>query len=175
MKSFLWLAFVGLVAAANALTAHFGFVFSLATAGTFAAGLAFAVRDELHLRGGRRWVLSAILAGMLVALAWVAWFGSGGAPITPQRLALASGAALLVGELGDYAVFTPLRERSAMLAMLLSNTVGAILDSLLFLWLAGWFSWHDVSTQSVIKVAVTLPVIAVSLAARRAFRRPAVA
>lgn len=171
MKLTLWFTFAGLVVLANALTARYGFVFGLATAGTFAAGLTFAVRDLLHEAAGRAWVLSAIGAGALLSVGWIEMFGTGGAPIEPWRLASASGTAFAFAELADYAVYAPLRRRSVGMAALLSNTVGAIADSALFLTLVGWFAWHDVTTQSLIKVAVTLPVVAgmaVLLRARRA-------
>jgi uncharacterized PurR-regulated membrane protein YhhQ (DUF165 family) len=51
-------------------------------------------------------------------------------------LALASGAAFLLGELADFAVYTPLERRHLYLAVLLSGVAGAILDSLIFLQMA---------------------------------------
>jgi queuosine precursor transporter len=142
------LLFVGLVAAANWMTARYGMVAGLVTAGTFAAGLTFLVRDWLQEAGGRWWVVGAIVAGAGLSV----WLSS-------PALALASGVAFLVSETADFAVYTPLRKRSPAAAMALSNTVGAVVDSLLFLSLAGFplASW---ATQSAVKVAVTLPFVA---------------
>lgn len=153
------LLFVLLVAAANWLTSTYGMVGGLVTAGTFAAGLTFAVRDGLP----RLWTLGAVATGAGLSV-WLA---------SPQ-LALASGVAFAVSELADYAVYAPLRRRSLGLAMLLSNTVGAVFDSLLFLWLAG-FPLTQWSTQTLVKVAVTLPVMLGVLALRRAVRQPVTA
>lgn len=150
--------FVGLVVAANWLTARYGMLAGLVTAGTFAAGLTFLVRDWLQEAGGRWWVLAAIVAGAGLSV----WLSS-------PALALASGAAFLVSESADFAVYTPLRKRSQAGAMALSNTVGAVVDSLLFLSLAGFpvTSW---AAQSAVKVAVTLPFIAAVVIGRAVLR-----
>jgi uncharacterized PurR-regulated membrane protein YhhQ (DUF165 family) len=50
--------------------------------------------------------------------------------------ALASGVAFLVSELADMAVYTPLYRRHPYTSVISSNTVGAVIDSWLFLWLA---------------------------------------
>lgn len=121
-------AYLGTIVLANWLVLHvglvpvgFGFV---APAGVYAAGLAFTLRDLLHERLGLRGVLLAIGAGTVLS-----------AVISP-RLAIASGTAFLVSELLDLAVYTPLRERRWLLAVALSNLVGLVADSALFLVLA---------------------------------------
>lgn len=152
------LIFVGLVVAANWLTARYGVVAGLVTAGTFAAGLVLLVRDWLQEAGGRWWVVVCIALGGLVSF-WMS---------TPQ-LALASAAAFLASETADFAVYTPLRRRTLAGSMVLSNTVGAVVDSLLFLTLAG-FPLAQWWTQSVVKVAVTVPFIAAVVVARAVLR-----
>lgn len=152
------LTFIALVVAANWLTARYGMVFDLVTAGTFAAGLVLLVRDWLQEAGGRLLVVACIAAGAAVSV-WMS---------TP-KLAMASGVAFAVSELVDFAVYTPLRKRSLAGSMLLSNTAGAVVDSLLFLTLAGFplAAWW---TQSAVKVAVTLPFIAAVVVARAVLR-----
>lgn len=56
--------------------------------------------------------------------------------VTPGRtphfnrdLAVASGAAFLFSELADFAVFQPLRERRWLAAVVASNLVGLVIDS----------------------------------------------
>ena len=125
----IWLiAYALTIALANVLIALFGVVpvgFGLlAPAGVYAAGLAFTLRDLVQEKLGRRWTLAAILLGALLS-----------ALLSPQ-LALASGVAFLVSEAADFAVYTPLRQRSWLLGATLSNVVGAVLDSALFLSLA---------------------------------------
>ena len=121
-------AYLGTIVAANWLVVHVGLVpvgFNLvAPAGVYAAGLAFTLRDLLHERAGLRGVLLAIGGGTILS-----------AVISPQ-LAIASGTAFLVSELLDLAVYTPLRQRGWVLAVVASNLVGLIADSALFLGLA---------------------------------------
>jgi|HigsolmetaAR201D_1030396.scaffolds.fasta_scaffold02454_4 uncharacterized PurR-regulated membrane protein YhhQ (DUF165 family) len=96
----------------------------MAPAGVYFAGLAFSLRDAIQETLGRRWVVAAILIGALVSA------------FLSAQLALASGIAFLLSELADFAVYTPLRQRSWFAAVAVSNTVGAVVDSALFLWLA---------------------------------------
>lgn len=158
MKFIAAAVFVALVVAANWLTARYGMVLDLVTAGTFAAGLVLLVRDWLHEVAGRGWLYACIGIGAVVSV----WMSS-------PALAVASGVAFVVSEFSDFAVYEPLRKRSLAGSMALSNTVGALVDSLLFLTLAG-FPLAQWWTQSAVKVAVTLPFIA-AIVAVRAVRR----
>ena len=49
---------------------------------------------------------------------------------------LASGAAFLLSELADFAVYTPLQRRGLLLAVVASSVVGLVVDSVVFLGLA---------------------------------------
>ena len=154
-------ALLAVIVAANALTATHGLVTVAgltATAGTWVAGLAFVARDWLHDTGGRRWVAAAIMAGALLS-----------ALLSPS-LALASAVAFAVSEAADWAAYAPLRRRHRLAAALASNTVGAVLDSLLFLALAG-FPLAGAGTQTVVKVATTTAVVLAVMGVRRALLR----
>jgi uncharacterized PurR-regulated membrane protein YhhQ (DUF165 family) len=158
MKKLVALAvFIGLVVFTNLITVQLGIVYWLGiatTAGTWFAGFGFVARDRLQETGGRAWVVGAILAGAAISTAF-----------SPQ-LALASGAAFLVSEFSDYAVYTPLQERNRTGAALLSNTVGALVDSILFLSIAG-FPLSLLWSQVLIKVGVTSVFVVGVWAARR--------
>lgn len=97
----------------------------LAPSGVYAAGMAFVARDVVQRAAGRRAALAAIVAGTVLS-----------ALVSP-RLAAASGTAFLFSELADFAVYTPLQRRRFVLAVFLSGLVGSVVDSLLFLWIAG--------------------------------------
>lgn len=156
-------SFIGCVVVANVLTAEFGLLqwYGVAvTAGTFTAGLALLVRDWLDEAAGRRWVLAGILTGaVLSAVLTSSW-----------RLALASGLAFGLSELADWAVYRPLRRRGWARAALASNTVGAPVDSLLFLAVAGFPVWPAAATQTAVKLAVTGLFLAGVVMARAVLR-----
>lgn len=154
--------YAGAVVAANVLTSHYGLVPVLpglvTTAGTYAAGAALLLRDGVQETAGRWAVVAAIAVGGLVS-----WATS-----TPA-LALASAAAFLLAEGVDMAVYTPLRERGWARAVLVSNVVGAVVDTLLFLTLAGFpLTASVIGGQLVGKLlwATLLPVIAVKATLR---------
>lgn len=129
MKWIYAVALLGTIVLANWLTTEYGFVsvgFGLvATAGTYAAGLALGLRDLLQDTGGRWWVLGTILAGGVVSYL-----------IADPFIALASAVAFTVSELADMAVYSPLRSRNWTGAVVASNLVGAVVDTAIFIGIA---------------------------------------
>jgi len=154
-------AYLATIIAANYAVEHVGIVsvgFGLvAPAGVYFAGLALTFRDLVQTLSGRAAVVAAILVG--AALSW--W-------IAPA-LAVASATAFLVSELADFAVYTPLERRRPLLAVAASNTVGAVIDSALFLWIA-FGSLDFFKGQVVGKLEMTAAAILV-LAVARAWAR----
>jgi len=152
-------AYLSTIAAANWAINQYGAVpvgFGLiAPAGVFFAGLAFTLRDLLHETGGRTWVLAAIAAGAALSFA-----------VANPTIAIASGAAFAVSELADWAIYEPLRRRRWLLAVAASNTVGIIVDSLLFLTIA-FGSLAFLPGQLVGKTWMTLLAVALLIPLRR--------
>lgn len=149
------LAYLFTIVAANWLTARYGFVpvgFGLAaTAGTYAAGAAFVARDAVQDTAGRAVTLVVLAVGGVLS-----WF------LATPALAIASTAAFAVSELADMAVYTPLRKRGYVRAALASNVVGSVIDTLLFLWLAGFgLALTVVGGQLVGKLWITVLVVGV--------------
>lgn len=146
-----FISYIATIVAANWAIQAFGIVpigFGLAApAGVFFAGLAFTFRDFTQESLGKRWSVAAILVG-----ASVSWL------ISPA-FAVASATAFLASELADFLVYTPLRERSWLGAVGLSNTVGLAIDSSLFLLLA-FGSLDFLAGQVVAKFAVTAVTVA---------------
>jgi uncharacterized PurR-regulated membrane protein YhhQ (DUF165 family) len=129
-----------------------------ATAGTIFAGLAFLLRDAVREALGRRGVLAVILVGAGVSYV-----------ISDAKLATASAVAVLLSELADSAIYEPLRRKAWAAAVLTSNGVGAFLDTVIFLSLAGFFTWDAVYGQVLGKVAwATLVPLGVLYAVRSA-------
>jgi queuosine precursor transporter len=157
------LAYIATIFGANLLITHVGFVpvgFGLvAPAGVYCAGLAFTFRDLTQDTLGRAWTIGAIVVGAGLS-----------ALLSPQ-LALASGTAFLLSELADLVVYTPLRERHWLAAVAVSNTVGLLVDSVLFLLLA-FGNLDFLPGQIVGKWWMTALAVAVLWLWRRTATRP---
>jgi uncharacterized PurR-regulated membrane protein YhhQ (DUF165 family) len=141
--------FLASIVAANVLSTQFGLVpiwFGLqVSAGTFAAGAALVARDAVQETNRRRVVAALIVAGAFLSAIGGNW-----------RIAVASGTAFLFSEFVDLAVYTPLRERSRVLAVVASSAVAAPVDSVLFLWISGFgVTWGSVTGQFIVQVAVS--------------------
>jgi uncharacterized PurR-regulated membrane protein YhhQ (DUF165 family) len=159
-------AYVATVVLANVLTEHFGLVpvgFGLtATAGTFAAGAALLARNVTQDQIGRLPVLGLMAVG--VGLSW--WLAS------PQ-LATASAVAFALSETADMAVYTPLRGRGWSRAVLAASSVGAVVDTFVFLHVAGFpVTTDSVSGQLLVKVGVSAATVALVGVARAVLREP---
>lgn len=107
-------------------------------------GLVLVVRDFAQ-REVRHWIFAAMLAGLALSTltSWI-------------QVVVASGAAFLVSETADWAVYTftkrPLSQR-----IMLSSAVGAPIDQIVFLGLAslvvpGIFAWGTVVTGIMSKL-----------------------
>jgi queuosine precursor transporter len=111
---------------ANVLTSTVGSVpagFGLTvTAGTYTVGLALALRDAVHDRGGVRVVLVALVGATLCS-----------ALTADPQVAIASATAMVAAELTDLTVYAPLRPHSWAAAIVASGVVGSIVDSVGFL------------------------------------------
>ncbi|NXY99557.1 VUT family protein [Streptomyces sp. BR123] len=146
-------AYIATIPAANLAVTHYGAVpvglGYLAPAGVYVVGLAFVLRDLARETAGRTATLAAI--GIGAALSW--W-------LADPALALASAAAFALAETLDFAVYEPLRKRGLVVAMLASNAVGLLADSLIFLWLA-FGSLAYLPGQLLGKTWMTLAAVAV--------------
>jgi uncharacterized PurR-regulated membrane protein YhhQ (DUF165 family) len=97
----------------------------MAPSGVLMIGVALVLRDLVQRRLGVGISAAAVIAG--AALSGL---------IAPPALVVASGAAFLLSEFADLAVYTPLARRRLVLAVVLSSMAGLVVDSMAFLWLA---------------------------------------
>lgn len=152
------LCFVATVYAANWAIQEFGPVWVwhglMAPAGVYFVGLAFTLRDIVHRTLGRWVVVGCILVG--AALSYL---------IAPS-FAFASGVAFLASETADLSVYEPLRKRGWFPAVVASNIVGTVIDSMLFLWLA-FGSLAFLEGQIVGKLWMTALAVGLMAFARR--------
>lgn len=95
------------------------------TWGAFTYPVAFLVTDLTNRQFGpsvaRRVVFVGFIAGVLLSLV-----------TAPQRIAIASGSAFLIGQLLDISVFNRLRRQSWWQAPLAGSLAGSALDTILF-------------------------------------------
>lgn len=158
--------FLACIVLANFATSRFGLVpvgFGLiATAGTYFAGLTFVLRDSVHDGFGARWTLVLIAAG--AGLSYL---------VADPRIAIASGVAFACSEAADLTIYSPLRRHGYVRAAVASNVAGAVVDTLLFLWIAGFPVIREaVAGQLVGKLTVTAVVVLLVGGARAIFRQP---
>ena len=127
----------------------------LAPSGVWAAAVSFPARDVTQRLGGRRLGVAAILAG--AAVSW--WISS---PV----IAVASGVTYLCSEGADMAVYTPLQRRWFVPAVFASGCVAIVVDSALFLHLAGIYSLPSLEGLVLGKFWVILAAVPVTWALR---------
>lgn len=97
----------------------------MAPSGVLWAGLALTLRDLVQRNLGFWWSWVAVIVG------------AGLSAFLDPSLAIASGGAFFLAETLDLFVYTPLQRRNLYAAVIASNVVGLIVDSLVFLSLAG--------------------------------------
>jgi len=97
----------------------------MAPSGVMMVGVALVLRDLVQRRLGTALSALAILLGTALS-----------ALLAPPSLILASGAAFLLSEISDLAVYTPLARRRLVAAVIASSLAGLVVDSIVFLWLA---------------------------------------
>jgi uncharacterized PurR-regulated membrane protein YhhQ (DUF165 family) len=88
-------------------------------------GAALVLRDQVQEHLGTQWSLGGILVGAILSYL-----------LADPFIAIASIVAFGVSELVDFAAYTYLRERGRALAVAASGLVGAVMDSLAFLYIA---------------------------------------
>lgn len=142
-------AYVAGIVAANVLTEHLGLIpagFGLvATAGTYAAAWVLIARNLGQDILGRRGIIALMALG--AALSW--WLAS-------PALAIASAVAFGLSEAADMGIYTPLRRHGRAKAVAIASSVGAVIDTIAFLAIAGFPIWAALPGQLLIKVGMAL-------------------
>lgn len=162
------LGYVASIYTANWLISTYGLVHVLfglfnlsAPAGVFAAGACLTLRNIVQDKLGRRVVVAAIVIGALLSWVWA-----------DPHIALASGVTFLVAEACDMAVYTPMRARGGWTrAVLAGNLVGVVVDSFLFLYLAGLLTQANFVGQLVGKYLWATLLVVGAVTVYRAVRR----
>lgn len=125
----------------------------LSPSGVLAVGLSFTFRDLVQRRLGWKFAFLAIIIGATLS------------SLLDPTLALASGVTFLAAETLDLMVYTPLQKNHLVAAVIGSNIVGMIADSILFLALA-FGSLAHLDGQIIGKAWMTLLALPVIYALR---------
>lgn len=154
------LTYLAVIVLANYLTSNFGLIpvgfGQVATAGTFAIGLSFVLRDATQDVIGAKGTYAVVLLGSLVSFM-----------VADPFVALASASAFLVSETCDMIVYTPLRKKGYLRSALASNAVGSAIDTITFLLVAGFPLREAFAGQMVAKLTVSVvSVFVITLAWR---------
>lgn len=127
-----------------------------APSGVWAAAVSFPARDITQRLGGRWLGVAAILIG--AAVSW---------KVSDPGIAVASGLTYLCSESADMAVYTPLQRRWFVPAVVASGCVAAVVDSFVFLHLAGIYSGAALAGLVLGKALVQVPAGAAAWGLRR--------
>ena len=126
-----------------------------APSGVLWIGVAFTLRDVVQSSLGKAATIAAILVGASLSY------------LVAPSLAVASALAFLVSETLDFGIYTPLIERGrAVAAVTLSNTVGLVVDTVVFLQVA-FGSLEFWQGQVIGKLWMTLLALVVIVPMRR--------
>ena len=96
-----------------------------APSGVLMVGAALVLRDQVQEHLGTRWSLAGILVGAVLSYL-----------LADPFIAIASIVAFGISELVDFAAYTYVRQRGRALAVAVSGLVGAVMDSMAFLYIA---------------------------------------
>jgi uncharacterized PurR-regulated membrane protein YhhQ (DUF165 family) len=160
-RTSLTVTYAALVVLANWLASKWivGVGFGLAApAGVFCIGAVLVIRDWLQQITSFRYTLAVLVATGLLsyAVSEVTGWALG-------RIALASLGAFLVSETLEALIFTPIRRRSLTLGVGLSATIGILVDSFLFLWIAfgsvGYWEGNSLGKGYMLLVGVALTAL----------------
>jgi len=127
----------------------------MAPSGVMMIGAALVLRDAVHRLLGWQWAIAAIFLGAILSFQF-----------SSAALVVASVAAFILSESADLAVYAPLQRKRLALAVAASGTVGAAIDSAVFLWLA-FGSFDFIAGQIIGKLWMTALAAAVIVIARR--------
>ena len=115
----------------------------MAPSGVLMIGLSLFLRDVIYEKFGYKWTLGAILVGSVLSYL-----------LADPYVAIASITAFLISELSDFFVYSKVRDKSKPLAILASGSVGSVIDSVIFLWIA-FGSLAHIEGQIIVNFLVT--------------------
>ena len=131
-----------------------------APSGVLMVGAALVLRDQVQEHLGTKWSLLAIFIG--AALSYI---------LADPFIAIASILAFGVSELVDFFAYTKVRQKSRELAIAVSGLVGAIFDSVVFLYIA-FGSLAYIEGQIFGKLAISILAAGILWVMKNGYSKP---
>jgi queuosine precursor transporter len=116
-----------------------------APSGSLVIGVALVLRNLLQLAVPRWQIVVLIFTGAILS-----------ALVAPPSLVIASATAFSLGELSDWAVFSPLRRRRLGWAVMAAGAAGAVVDAFVFISLAFGAEYWLVPGQVIAKAYASI-------------------
>ena len=115
---------------------------SLLTYGAFSYPVAFLITDLANRKYGIKTDKKIVYFGFVLGVLLTFFFSINYSDLISIRIAIGSGTAFLVAQLIDVYVFDKLRKKLWFVAPLTSSTIGSVIDTFLFFFIA--FYWTEV-------------------------------
>lgn len=119
--------------------------------GVFMIAPIFSLRDAIHERFGRRVAYISIVVSSVLSLLYSVAVGS--SPLS--RITFASFIAFVFNESVDTEIYHKLRNRSVIAAIIFSNAVSSMIDSVLFIWVAFGLLPNMIAGQYIVKMFIS--------------------
>jgi len=132
-----------------------------APAGVWCIGGILAIRDWVQDVRGLRWSMLLVAIASIISLIISVYTGWAGL----RNIAIGSFVAFLFSETADAVIYTPLRQKHRYSGIVLSVMGGAIIDSMIFLWIA--FRSFDFLPGQIIGKWEMIPVALILVFFRR--------
>lgn len=169
-KLFLILAFfmAAMVAISNYLV-QFPFKFwgmeNILTYGAFSYPITFLITDLSNRRFGKSTARKIVYIGFIFGVLLTVFFSTNFSDLISIRIAIGSGTAFLIAQLIDVQVFDKLRKKIWFIAPLTSSSLGSLVDTLLFFFIAfyntevPWFSLAigDFTVKILVSIIMLIP------------------
>ena len=138
---------------------------SLLTYGAFSYPVAFLITDLANRKYGIKTAKKIVYFGFVLGVLLTIFFSINYSDLISIRIAIGSGTAFLVAQLIDVYVFNKLRKKLWFVAPLTSSTIGSVIDTFLFFFIAFYgtevkwihLSFGDLSVKLFVALIMLIP------------------
>ena len=138
---------------------------SLLTYGAFSYPVAFLIPDLAHRKYGIKTAKKIVYFGFVLGVLLTFFFSINYSDSISIRIAIGSGTAFLTAQLIDVYIFDKLRKKLWFVAPLTSSTIGSVIDTFLFFFIAFYgtevkwihLSFGDLSVKLFVALIMLIP------------------